>query len=59
MTTLGKTLQRVVTVGGTEIIVKIVPALDGVPAHVSFREKGKHAAHFTTYVTTAPAKAGS
>lgn len=59
MTTLEKALQRVVTVGGTEVVIKIVPALDGVPAHVSFREKGRHAAHFTTYVTPAPVKAAS
>lgn len=51
MTKLDKPLRRVVDVtGGKQIVVEIVPADEGIPAHIKFRLPGAQRSFFTKYI---------
>ncbi len=56
MTRLTNPLQRIVEVGGVDVVVAIVPSTNGMPAHVCFREKGKRKPHWSLFIPTAPVR---
>jgi len=51
MTKLDKPLRRIVTVaGGKEIVVELVPADEGIQAHLKLRLAGAKKSYFTMYI---------
>ena len=51
MTKLDKPLRRVVTVaGGQEIVVELVPADEGIQAHLKLRLVNAKKSYFTMYI---------
>ncbi len=63
MTKLDKPLRRIVDVGhGHQIVVELVPADEGIQAHIKFRLPGAQRSFFTKYIEpppSEPAKGGA